>query len=180
MKREDVEHVLRASAEICEENEFCVIGSQAILSEYPELTDALIVRSIECDLYPEHAPEKPERLNVIGELSPFHQTHGYYADGVGPDTAVLPRGWKDRRSLIETHTRRGARVLGWCIEKHDLLVSKYVAAREKDVAYCEAVIRLGLVRRETLEARLRDTNLSENRRRRIAALIAAAFSQLAT
>ena len=32
----------------------------------------------------------------IGELSPFHETFGYYAHGIGPETAVLPAKWKTR------------------------------------------------------------------------------------
>ena len=33
---------------------------------------------------------------AIGELSPFHQTFGFYAQGVSVHTAVLPSGWPDR------------------------------------------------------------------------------------
>jgi hypothetical protein len=177
VKRADVEHILRAAAEICEENEFCIVGSQAILSEHPDLEDDVILRSIECDLYPEHAPEKAERLNEIGELSRFHATHGYYADGVGPETAVLPRDWMPRRTLIEIRTPKGARVLGWCPEKHDLLISKYVAGREKDIVYCGAVIGLGLVSVDTLHERLRETNVNANVRRRIAGFVDTASIQ---
>lgn len=32
----------------------------------------------------------------IGELSAFHDTFGYYAQDVGPETATLPAGWVDR------------------------------------------------------------------------------------
>ena len=33
---------------------------------------------------------------AIGELSAFHETFGYYAQGVSVSTAVLPEGWRDR------------------------------------------------------------------------------------
>jgi len=139
------------------------------------LNDQDIVRSVECDLYPEHAPEKSERLNAIGELSPFHQQFGYYADGVGPETAVLPNGWEGRRSLIEVRTLRAARVLGWCLELHDLLVAKYVAGREKDLTYCAAVIRLRLVSKKTLKERLAATSIGSRRHQQIRAFVDAAF-----
>ncbi len=177
MKREHVEHILRAAADICKENEFCVIGSQAILSEYPGLQDDIILRSMECDLYPEHAPEKSEELNAIGELSQFHETYGYYADGVSPDTAVVPEGWKERRILIEIQMPKGARVLGWCLETHDLLISKFVAGREKDLAYCAAVVRLGLVSIDTLHERLLKTDVTANVKRRVAAFVDVAARQ---
>jgi len=43
------------------------------------------------------APEKADIIDgCIGELSPFHETFGYYAHGIGPETAVLPAKWKTR------------------------------------------------------------------------------------
>ena len=32
----------------------------------------------------------------IGEDSHFHQTYGYYAQGVNVEVAVLPSGWRER------------------------------------------------------------------------------------
>lgn len=58
----------------------------------------------EADIYPLQAPELAEKIEgAIGEGSQFHQTFGYYAQGVGPDTAVLPRGWMSR---VSTSTDR--------------------------------------------------------------------------
>jgi hypothetical protein len=40
------------------------------------------------------APELADQIDAnIGEGSRFHQLHGYYAQGVGPETAVLPAQW---------------------------------------------------------------------------------------
>jgi hypothetical protein len=39
---------------------------------------------------------------AIGELSPFHETFGYYAQGVSVATAVLPDGWRDRLVRVDT------------------------------------------------------------------------------
>ena len=33
---------------------------------------------------------------LIGEMSLFHDTFGYHAQGVGPETAKLPAGWEGR------------------------------------------------------------------------------------
>jgi len=55
MNRADLEHILRAAAAICNEREFIVIGSQAILGQYPDAPLSLLV-SIEADVYPRHAP----------------------------------------------------------------------------------------------------------------------------
>jgi len=38
---------------------------------------------------------------AIGEGSEFHATKGFYAQGVGPGTAVLPDGWLDPRMPLD-------------------------------------------------------------------------------
>ena len=56
MTRAALEHILRAAAAIANEREFIVIGSQAVLGQFPEAPQALLV-SIEADVYPRYAPE---------------------------------------------------------------------------------------------------------------------------
>lgn len=73
-----------------------MIGSQAILG-WDESPPAALLVSREADIFPR---ERPDRANLIdgsiGELSPFHDTFGYYGHGVGPETAILPDGWEQR------------------------------------------------------------------------------------
>ena len=38
---------------------------------------------------------------AIGEGSQFHETYGYYAQGVGPETACLPADWMQRVHRIQ-------------------------------------------------------------------------------
>jgi hypothetical protein len=46
---------------------------------------------------------------AIGELSAFHETFGYWAQGVSVSTAVLPEGWRDRVIALATpSTAQGA------------------------------------------------------------------------
>jgi hypothetical protein len=52
--------------------------------------------------------EKADKLDgAIGELSPFHEQFGYYAQGVSVHTAVLPEDWHSR----DTRTRRVAELV---------------------------------------------------------------------
>ena len=93
MKRSQLEHVLRAAAAIAQESTFVVVGSQAILMAFPHAPDELLV-SREIDLYPALHPEKSDLIEgAIGAMSSFEQTFGYHADGVGPETAVMPDDW---------------------------------------------------------------------------------------
>lgn len=169
MTREQLEHIIRACSTIAEDEELVIIGSQAILGQFPLAPDELLI-SNEADVYPRNHPERADVIDgTIGELSPFHQTFGYYAQGVGERTATLPQGWEQRLIAINNARTRGA--TGWCLEVHDLVVSKYAANREKDRTFVRAVIRHGLVDREELERRLAQTELQPQLRELIDALV---------
>ena len=172
MNRAQLEHVIRATATIAGDTEIVVIGSQAILGRYPHAPAELLV-SADVDVYPRNHPERAELIEgSIGELSPFHDTYGYYAHGIGERTAVLPEGWESR--LVPVPTPAGT---GLCLEPHDLLISKYVAGREKGRDYVRAAARHRLADRQTLLQRLARTPVDEEQRDRIVNRIEADFSR---
>lgn len=152
VRRADLEHIIRAAAQIADDDEIIVIGSQSVLGQYPDAPADLLV-STEADVYPKNHPERWELIDgSIGELSPFHDTFGYYAQGVEPGTAVLPSDWESRLVPIRNPNTRGA--TGLCLELHDLLLAKYVANRDKDHRFIRGAIRAGMARRQVLEERL--------------------------
>jgi hypothetical protein len=164
VKRADLEHLIRASADIADDDEIVVLGSQAILGQFPDAPEELL-RSNEADVYPKNRPERWELIDgSIGELSPFHDTFGYYAQGVEEEVASLPAGWKDRLVPVSNPNTRGA--TGLCLEVHDLLVAKLVAGREKDMEFVRVAIEHGLADLETLRSRLASTEVNEARRER--------------
>ncbi len=162
MTREQLEHVIRAVADITGRQRLVVIGSQAILGQFPDAPAELLV-SREADIY---APDNPELSELItgsiGEGSRFEATHAYFADGVSPVTATLPAGWESRLVPIRNANTRNA--TGWCLEAHDIAIAKYVANRDKDHRYNRALWRHGLIEARTFEERLGATNIEENRR----------------
>jgi hypothetical protein len=150
--REQLEHLLRAAADIADDDAIVVIGSQAILGQFPDAPASMRV-SEEADLYPLHHPDRADLIEgSIGELSPFHQTFGYYAQGVDEETARLPRGWKERLVVIQNENTRGVR--GLCLEIHDLLVAKAIAGRHKDLDFLENAAKHRLADIETLLRRV--------------------------
>jgi hypothetical protein len=152
MTREQLEHLIRAAGVIAEDDAIVVIGSQAILGQFPDAPEPMRV-SMEADLFPLHHPERAEVIEgSIGDLSPFHETFGYYAQGVGEETAYLPQGWKERFVIIENENTRGVR--GLCLEVHDLLVAKVVAGREKDVDFLAQAAKHHMADLQTLFHRL--------------------------
>jgi hypothetical protein len=157
MKRSELEHVIRAAGRIAGERELVVIGSQAILGQFPDAPPALLT-SMECDLYPRRSPELADKVDgAIGEASKFHEQFGYYAQGVAPDTAKLPRGWQRRLVRVENSNTGG--YAGLCLEAHDLAISKYAAGREKDLEFTRELARHGMTGKKMLLRRLKATKL---------------------
>lgn len=171
MTREQLEHVIRAASTIAGDDDLVIIGSQAVLGQFPDAPEALLV-SVEADVYPMHHPDRADLIDgSIGEGSPFHSTFGYYAQGVGERTAVLPSGWRERVVPIRGPGTRGA--TGWALEIHDLLISKLVAGRQKDLAFAAEAIRHGLARADVLRERLAATELPDAVRSLVEGRIAA-------
>jgi len=138
MKRSHLEHILRAAGAITDEQEIVIFGSQAILGKYP-LPPEELCRSIEADAFPIHAPEKTDLIDgTIGELSPFHETHGYYAHGITDETVTLAKGWQERLVRLETPMTHG--VVGLCLAPVDIAISKLAAAREKDISFVKIMV----------------------------------------
>ncbi len=165
MNRGQLEHIIRAACTIADDDELVVLGSQAVLGQFPDAPAELLV-SMEADVYPKHFPERAELIEgSIGELSMFHETFGYYADGVTERTATLPAGWQDRLIAVRGPGTRGS--TGWTLEVHDLVLSKYVAGREKDRRFNRAALRTGIVRAEELRQRLPALPVDADTRARI-------------
>jgi hypothetical protein len=161
MRRSDLEHIIRASSAVAEDNEIVAVGSQAILGQFPNAPSELL-RSIELDVFPKNKPERSDVIDgAIGEQSVFHQTFGYYAHGVSPETAVLPRGWESRLIAVQNENTRGA--TGWCVEVHDLAVSKLVAGREKDREFLIALVKHRMVDSAVIHERLDSIPLEPRR-----------------
>ena len=155
MKRFELEHLIRAAGSIANDAQIVIIGSQSILGQFPDAPASLLV-SAEAAVFPLNHPELSDLIDgSIGEGSPFHELYGYYAQGVDERTATLPRGWRDRLVTINNPNTSG--ITGLCLEVHDLAISKYVAGREKDRDFTHELARHGMVRRETLVARERET-----------------------
>ena len=156
MTREQLEHVLRAASTIVDERDVLVIGSQAVLGSIPDAElPPEATTSIEVDLAFLEDPdaEKADQVDgAIGELSHFHETFGYYAQGVSVATAILPLGWMDRLVVLENPRTEPAR--GLCLERHDCVTSKLVADRWKDREFAAALLRERLVDANVLLERI--------------------------
>ncbi len=168
MKREELEHLVRAAGGLLDELEVLVLGSQAILGSVPDGLPRRAALSIEADLAAMVDPTQQKAMMIAGNLgedSRFHNTFGYYADGVDVSLPRLPRGWRERLVPLRTENTNG--VTAWCLDPHDLCASKLLAGRAKDIEYVRALLVSGHVRPETLLERIGVTDATTGEQRRI-------------
>jgi hypothetical protein len=164
MTFEQLEHAIRAACAVAEDSEVIVFGSQAILGQHRDAHHDLR-QSMEADVAPKNKPERVDDIDgSLGELSPFHETFGFYVHGVSIEAAKLPEGWEDRMVKVETDQTKGA---GWCIEGHDLAASKLAALRDKDREFVRVLLRENYIDAEVLNQRIRTLDIEEQLRGRI-------------
>lgn len=152
MNREQLAHLLRAACRIAADGDVLVIGSQSILGSYDEAElPPQATMSIEADVAFLDDPERVKADQVegaIGELSQFHDTNGYYAEGVHVETAILPEGWRHR--LVQWSLQSAEPATPHFLDPHDLAVAKLAAYRSKDLEFVGALLTAGLIDRTTL------------------------------
>jgi hypothetical protein len=176
MKRSDLEHLIRAAGAIGQDSQIVVIGSQAILGQFPDAPRSLLM-SAEADVFPLNRPEHSDLIDgVIGEGSRFHQEFGYYAQGVDEHTAILPQGWRDR--LVRVSNPNTGGVVGLCLEVNDLAISKYVAGRPKELKFTKELAKHSMTTLETLTKLVDDTDITPELRHVIRARIRHDFTSL--
>jgi hypothetical protein len=152
MTRDELEHAIRAACDVSGDDEVYVFGSQAILGQYPDAPESLR-QSAEADIAPVTATDMVDLIDgSLGELSQFHQTYGFYVHGISIEAAVLPIGWERRAIQVRNNNTRNR--TGWCVEAHDLAISKLVAFRDKDKDFVRTLIVEKLIDPRKLDRRL--------------------------
>jgi hypothetical protein len=170
---EDLERAVRAIATEFQTDTIFIIGSQSILLAWPDAPTVLRT-SPEIDAFPENArlwemqekdkhpnefPEASEHIDALfGSGSLFHQTHGFYIDGVDENTATLPAGWRTRAVVrrIEVDKRI---VTAIAPSPEDLIVSKLARLDEKDRLFIEAYHSARPLNPNVIEQLIRLTDL---------------------
>lgn len=87
----------------------------------------------------------------IGELSYFDKTFNYYAHGTGIEGFIAPGEWLERAKTI-ANIQTGVEVV--VPHPTDIIVSKIIAGREKDLTFCEEMLALFPLSSQELSARV--------------------------
>jgi hypothetical protein len=166
VNREQFDHAIRAAAAVVGVSEVIVIGSQAahasIIGELP----GVAMRSVETDIVipGDQDGEKADLVDgSIGEASMFHETFGFYAQGVSIETALLSNGWEERLVKYESPATNG--VVAWCLSLEDLFVSKGLAGREKDFEFCRSLLDIGAVDTDLVRSLLEATDAAKAKKK---------------
>jgi hypothetical protein len=124
---------------------------------------------MEADIFALDAEELSDLIDgAIGEGSAFHETFGYYAQGVDSTTAKLPAGWKSR--LVRIQSRETNDRVGYCLDPVDLFLAKCVANREKDRDFNRALLAHGIVALQVAVQRASELPIDAAGKRRVVAL----------
>lgn len=166
MTRDQLEHAIRAACDVSEDTELWIFGSQAILGEFPDAPKSLRA-SIEVDVQPKNKPERTDDVDgSLGELSIFHQTHGFYVHGISIESAKFPEGWEKRTvSVSDPISTRGK--TGLCVEAHDLAASKLAAYRGKDKEFVRLLLMEKMIDSKILMGRIGALDVKEALRKRL-------------
>lgn len=166
MTRNQLEHAIRAACDVSNDTELWIFGSQALLGQFPDAPESLRA-SIEVDVQPKNRPEAVDVIDgSLGELSMFHQTHGFYVHGISIESAKLPGGWEQRTIPICDPVRTRGKT-GLCLEVHDLAASKLAAYREKDKEFVRLLLIEKMIDVTILEERFGNLNIEERLRERL-------------
>jgi len=161
MKHEQLLHAIRAACDLSGDHELWIFGSQAILGNFQEAeqNEALSL-SREVDMTPKNKLDKIDLIDgVLGEGSDFDEHYGFYVHGVPMhDAAYLPRDWVDRCVRVKIKGSDGNVKTAFCIEVHDLIVSKLARFAEKDIEFAETVIEFKMADPNRLLKRIEQTN----------------------
>lgn len=182
MHRRQFEHLIAAAAEVSREREIVVIGSQAILGSVDEPPASMLL-SMEADVYPLQDPGKAIEIEgSLGDGSPFQGMNGYYAHGVGPETAKAPAGWEERLVRVEIPARVGqdSGAIALCLDVHDLILAKCVAGRDRDWEFARDGLAADLVQIEELLRRTEDLPVSAEDRSHIRKMLGAIAERLSS
>ncbi len=162
---DDLDRAVRAIGRHFETDEVIVIGSQAILVHDAE-APLILWTSGEIDAYPGNSRAWESRhpgqlasedINVwFGIGSRFHETFGFYIDGVDADTAKFPPGWMERAVGRTVHDDgKTIRAIAPGIE--DLVVSKLHRLDRKDRDFIRACHDMRALDMALIQQRLAET-----------------------
>jgi hypothetical protein len=148
MEANKVDRLLRAAGAATGQARFVLVGSATIFA-WEDMVPSDMSQTREIDLFAYDVDrETAENISAeidgaLGHSSQFDETYGYYCDGVGPDTAILPIDWEARSMLYSSPATNGVTAI--VPHPNDIAVAKLCAGREKDMIWLRAAVRSAII-----------------------------------
>ena len=153
LRQADLDHAVRAVATILGTDEVVVVGSQALLVLRDDI-DRPLRHSLEFDVFAPNALtwqadnpdlEQSEHLSaLVGEGTDFHDTHGFFIDGVDAGTAMLRPDWRSNAIVRMVSDLSGKHIRAVAPHPTDLVSAKLHRADPKDIEFASRCLRLGM------------------------------------
>lgn len=145
MRRQNIDHILRAAAEATGQKKFVLVGSAAAIVRLKHVP-LNMTYTPEIDIYAPDAEDVELVSEIIdgsiGQLSHFHNAFGYYGDGVSPSTAKMPTDWLARATEYRPVDRPD--IVAIVPDQEDVGLAKLVAWREKDRDWLSEAVSSGV------------------------------------
>jgi hypothetical protein len=157
MEVHKVDHILRAAGAVTGQMRFGLIGSASIFAWRADVPEEMaLTREADlfaCDVDEETAERIADELDAsLGQSSPFDETYGYYCDGVGPQTAILPSDWRNRAKPYSSPNT--GHVVAIVPHPNDVALAKLCAGREKDMDWLKVAARHAIIDLDVMRANL--------------------------
>lgn len=151
-------HLLQVVEALTQAEAVTVLGSAALLAEFPWLGEpgGAVAMTRDADLLVSPCDEQLAGLvhEAVGEGSLFDQRHGYHADLLRPGIAdTLPGSWSSRTRLLASNWR--------ALSAQDVAAVKLRVGREKDLEVVAALLTSGAVTRDAVLASLAEISMGE-------------------
>ena len=162
MRRLSIDPMLRAAGDATGQKRFVLVGSAAVVAWF-ETVPAVMAMTVEADLFAPDASD-PEEISfeldtLLGRQSDFHDAYGYFIDGVSPETARLPKDWRNRAIEYQNPNTNG--VVAIVPAPEDIAVAKLVRCDDRDLDFIVAGVRHGLFDLNLVNARAIDLEIGD-------------------
>lgn len=156
MEFNQLKKLIKNVVESTNQKNIMLFGSQVLYAKFENIDNENIVKSYEADftLYKyKNKQELEDFVDVvdgsIGELSQYHQTNGFYAEGVSSFNDSFPKNYKNR--LINFQYSDNPKDIVQFMNIKDVAIMKLRRMDPKDHSFLEFCIEKELFKLEDIE-----------------------------
>lgn len=156
MEYSQLKKLIRNVVESTNKENIMLFGSQVLYAKFKNIENKNIVKSYEADFTLYKYKNKQELEDFVdlvdganGEFSQYHQTNGFYAEGVSSFNESFPKNYKNR--LVNFQYSDNPKDVVQFMNVKDVVVMKLRRMDPKDHSFIEYCIEKDLIKLEDIE-----------------------------